>query len=178
MRNERKRAGFRSLGTISTKWILITVVDDTPFSRCAFTPPLPFPPERRCSRLFALPFDLPARRIPSRREPNLQLSKFSFSLPPSLFYRVSFPLPPLFLSHFLFRCFSSLSVSPRPPPFDTSTSDGLSPGRFYFFATPRRARARRRPLARKSNFASAFLPLPTLFLRFACRAVSRHEGDR
>lgn len=54
-------------------------------------------------RLFALPFDLPAPRISSRREPNLQHSRFSLSLSTvSLLSRLAFlsflPLSPFFLS--------------------------------------------------------------------------------
>lgn len=53
----------------------------------------------------------------------------------------------------------------------------MSPSRFYFFATPRRALGG--DLARKSNFASAFLPLPEFFfvLRVA-RSVDTRETDR
>lgn len=49
---------------------------------------------------------------------------------------------------------------------------------FFFFSIPPRRTLGGGDLAGKSNFASAFLPLPTIFLCFACRAVSRYAKDR
>lgn len=120
--------------TISTKWILITAVDDTPFSlrspdcpASSLPPPPPFDPDSQDLRV---------------REPNLSLS---ITLPISLIV--------------------SLLSSPR--------HEGWI-GRFYFFATPRRALGG--DLARKSNFASAFLPLPRRTFSSFC--VSRGQSTR
>lgn len=117
----------------------------------------------------SLPFDSESEDpVRSRTEsPALAARSLSLSLSFSLLAIVSLSPVSLFL-------FFSLRLSF----FDTSSSDGLSSGRFYFFATPQRALGS--DLARKSNFASAFLPLPRCFffvLRVA-RSVDARRTDR
>lgn len=124
-------------------------------------PPLSLSLARFSSSSLPLPFD--PEDLPVRK-PNLSCNPLFLSL--SLYHSAYLSLPPVF-------------SSPRPPPsFRHELVGRIEPRSIFlfFFATPRRAR--RRGLARKSNFASAFLPLSRRLFPSFCvsRAVSRHAA--